>query len=116
MSAADAGARDAVLVELDQVDDGWSELVGGKALGLAGMLRAGERVPEGFCITTNAHEAVQAGSGVLAEDLRQAILRAYERLGSGAVAVRSRAVIDREPPLFTSVEGRALLARLIPGL
>ena len=38
------------------------------------------------------------------------------RTGEVAVAVRSRAVIDREPPLFTSVEGRALLARLIPGL
>ena len=38
------------------------------------------------------------------------------RTGEVAVAVRSRACIDREPPLFTSVEGRALLARLIPGL
>ena len=38
------------------------------------------------------------------------------RPGEVAVAVRSRACIDREPPLFTSEEGRAVLARLIPGL
>lgn len=38
------------------------------------------------------------------------------RTGEVAVAVRSRAFIDRDPPLFNSDEGRALLARLIPGL
>lgn len=38
------------------------------------------------------------------------------RTGAVARAVRSRAVIDRDLPLFPSDEGRALLARLIPGL
>ena len=38
------------------------------------------------------------------------------RTGAVAVAVRSRAFIDRDLPLFNSEEGRALLARLIPGL
>ncbi len=38
------------------------------------------------------------------------------RTGEIAVAVRSRAAIDRDLPLFNSDEGRALLARLIPGL
>lgn len=38
------------------------------------------------------------------------------RTGAVAVAVRSRPVIDRDLPLFTSEEGRALLAGLIPGL
>lgn len=38
------------------------------------------------------------------------------RTGEVAVAVRSRAAIDRDLPLFTSEEGRALLTRLIPGL
>ena len=109
MSATDAGARDAVLVELDQVEDGWSELVGGKALGLARMLRAGERVPQGFCITTRAHEAVRARSGVLAEDLRQAILRAYERLGSGAVAVRSSATAEDLPQASFAGQHETLL-------
>jgi tRNA(His) guanylyltransferase len=38
------------------------------------------------------------------------------RTGEVAVAVRSRATIDRDLPLFNSEEGRALLAGLIPGL
>ena len=38
------------------------------------------------------------------------------RTGEVAVAVRSRATIDRDLPLFTSEEGQALLTRLIPGL
>ena len=38
------------------------------------------------------------------------------RTGEVAVAVRSRAFIDRDLPLFNSEEGRALLAGLIPGL
>jgi tRNA(His) guanylyltransferase len=38
------------------------------------------------------------------------------RTGEVAVAVRSRASIDRDLPLFNSDEGKALLARLIPGL
>ncbi|HQJ87064.1 MAG TPA: tRNA(His) guanylyltransferase Thg1 family protein [Methanoregulaceae archaeon] len=38
------------------------------------------------------------------------------RTGTTSVAVRSRAVIDRDLPLFSSDEGRAFLAGLIPGL
>lgn len=38
------------------------------------------------------------------------------RTGETSVAVRSRATIDRNLPLFSSDEGRAFLAGLIPGL
>jgi len=38
------------------------------------------------------------------------------RTGEHVLAVRSRATIDRDLPLFSSGDGRALLARLIPGL
>jgi tRNA(His) 5'-end guanylyltransferase len=38
------------------------------------------------------------------------------RTGEMAVAVRSRVCVDRDLPLFSSDDGRALLARLIPGL
>ncbi len=38
------------------------------------------------------------------------------RTGEVATAIRSRAAIDRDLPLFNSEEGKALLARLIPGL
>ncbi len=79
------------------MEEGWSELVGGKAVGLAAMIRAGERVPEGFCITTAAHDAVLAASGVLGDDPREAVLHAYEQLGAGAVAVRSSATAEDLP-------------------
>jgi tRNA(His) 5'-end guanylyltransferase len=38
------------------------------------------------------------------------------RTGETMVATRYRAVVDRDLPLFNSDEGRALLARLVPGL
>lgn len=38
------------------------------------------------------------------------------RTGETSVAIRSRATIDRDLPLFSSDEGRAFLAGLIPGL
>ncbi|MGW4464005.1 PEP/pyruvate-binding domain-containing protein [Micromonospora sp. NPDC004704] len=65
------------------------DLVGGKAAGLGDMIRRGERVPPGFCVTTEAHRL-----GVLP---RAAIVEAYERLGGGLVAVRSSATAEDLP-------------------
>jgi phosphohistidine swiveling domain-containing protein len=77
------------VVALADVEPGDLALVGGKAAGLAAMIKAGERVPEGFCITTAA--------GELSDDLRRQIVDAYERLGAGAVAVRSSATAEDLP-------------------
>jgi phosphohistidine swiveling domain-containing protein len=77
------------LIALGEIDVGGIALVGGKAAGLAEMIQAGERVPEGFCITTVA--------GELSDGLRQQIVEAYERLGAGAVAVRSSATAEDLP-------------------
>jgi phosphohistidine swiveling domain-containing protein len=77
------------VVALADVEPGDLALVGGKAAGLVAMIKAGERVPEGFCITTAA--------GELSDDLRQQIVDAYERLGAGAVAVRSSANAEDLP-------------------
>jgi rifampicin phosphotransferase len=77
------------VVALADVEPGDVALVGGKAAGLAELIRAGERVPEGFCITTAA--------GELAGDLRRQVVYAYERLGSGSVAVRSSATAEDLP-------------------
>jgi rifampicin phosphotransferase len=84
------------VVELAEVDGGLIALVGGKAAGLAELIRAGEQVPEGFCVTTAAHDAVLA-SGSIPDDLRREIVRTYERLGGGAVAVRSSATAEDLP-------------------
>ena len=77
------------LIPLAEVDPGDVALVGGKAAGLAAMIDAGERVPDGFCITTAA--------GELTDGLRRQIVEAYERLGAGAVAVRSSATAEDLP-------------------
>ena len=94
-AAAEPGA--AAVVGLAEADDSWMPLVGGKAVGLGRLIRAGERVPDGFCITTAAHDGVLEASGVLGEDLRQEIVHAYEQLGAGAVAVRSSATAEDLP-------------------
>jgi pyruvate,water dikinase len=65
------------------------ELVGGKAVGLGELIRRGERVPDGFCVTTEAHRL-----GVIPE---AEIIDAYERLGAGSVAVRSSATAEDLP-------------------
>lgn len=85
------------VVDLADVDDTAVELVGGKAVGLAWMIRAGEQVPAGFCIATTAHERALTAGGVPDESLRRDVTRAYVRLGSGPVAVRSSAVAEDLP-------------------
>lgn len=83
-STADGvGPREPAVVGLHEVDARRIDLVGGKAAGLAELIGAGERVPDGFCITTAAPD-----------DLRSEIAAAYERLGAGAVAVRSSATVE----------------------
>ncbi|MDY7085576.1 MAG: PEP/pyruvate-binding domain-containing protein [Actinomycetota bacterium] len=57
---------------------------GGKAVGLGALLRAGERVPAGFCVTAGPLD-------------REQILSAYGVLGAGAVAVRSSAAVEDAP-------------------
>ncbi|MBY8872489.1 pyruvate, water dikinase [Micromonospora sp. PLK6-60] len=65
------------------------DLVGGKAAGLGELIRRGERVPDGFCVTTTAHRL-----GVIP---RAEIVAAYQRLGAGPVAVRSSATAEDLP-------------------
>jgi phosphohistidine swiveling domain-containing protein len=60
--------------------------VGGKAAALGELIRRGERVPDGFCVT--------AGTGELP---RTAIVTAYQKMGEGPVAVRSSATAEDLP-------------------
>src|SRR5690349_9481053 len=64
-------------------------LAGGKAAGLAELIRQGEQVPLGFCVTTEAHRR--------GEVPHAQILEAYERMGGGPVAVRSSATAEDLP-------------------
>ncbi|WP_395103581.1 PEP/pyruvate-binding domain-containing protein [Actinomadura sp. SCN-SB] len=77
------------VLDLAAIDPERRDLVGGKAAGLAALIRLGERVPDGFCVTTEAHHG---GSVPRAE-----VLAAYDRLGGGPVAVRSSATAEDLP-------------------
>ncbi|MFF2188885.1 PEP/pyruvate-binding domain-containing protein [Streptomyces sp. NPDC058155] len=77
------------VLELSAIDPEQRELVGGKAAGLAALIRLGERVPDGFCVTTKAHSRGEVS--------RAEVVAAYERLGAGPVAVRSSATAEDLP-------------------
>ncbi|MFC8617163.1 PEP/pyruvate-binding domain-containing protein [Micromonospora purpureochromogenes] len=77
------------VIPLSEATADMVELVGGKAAGLGELIRRGERVPEGFCVTAEAHRL-----GVIPE---AEIVAAYERLGAGPVAVRSSATAEDLP-------------------
>ncbi|MEU8301249.1 PEP/pyruvate-binding domain-containing protein [Micromonospora sp. NPDC048909] len=101
------------VIALSELTGGMIDLVGGKAAGLGELIRLGERVPEGFCVTTTVHQA-----GVLPEAEIEA---AYRQLGGGPVAVRSSATAEDLPDAsfagvqdtFLGVEGVAELLSAI---
>ncbi|MBM0274381.1 PEP/pyruvate-binding domain-containing protein [Micromonospora sp. STR1s_6] len=77
------------VIGLSEVTADMIDLVGGKAAGLGELIRQGERVPDGFCVTTEAH---RTGTVPTAE-----VVAAYQRLGAGPVAVRSSATAEDLP-------------------
>jgi phosphoenolpyruvate synthase/pyruvate phosphate dikinase len=74
--------------------------VGGKAVGLGSLLRAGQRVPASFVVTASAYrEYLRGQSRELSAELREAIAGAYaglcEQCGADlTVAVRSSATVE----------------------
>jgi pyruvate,water dikinase len=77
--------------------------VGGKAVGLGSLLRAGQRVPASFVVTCDAYADFVAsaddGGGRLRDDVRRALTEAYdalcqERQATVTVAVRSSATVE----------------------
>ncbi len=67
-------------------------LVGGKALNLGRLIRAGFQVPAGFAITTDSYRACAPGG--LIPDIRDSVIAAYRAMGSPHVAVRSSATAE----------------------
>ncbi|MFF5084936.1 PEP/pyruvate-binding domain-containing protein [Actinoplanes sp. NPDC000266] len=74
------GGTTVLVIALADCSAALRPLVGGKGAALGDLIRLGEQVPPGFCVTTEA--------GVLP---RAEIAEAYEALGGGRVAVRSSA-------------------------
>jgi len=96
-------------------------LVGGKGLNLGLLTKAGFRVPDGFCITTEAYKIAvkQSPKAAIPENISSEILSAYNQLGGGMVAVRSSATAEDLPDAsfagqqdtFLNVQGDGNLLR-----
>jgi phosphoenolpyruvate synthase/pyruvate phosphate dikinase len=97
--AAQAGGREQVAVTGNCLPEHVNH-VGGKAVGLGSLLRAGLRVPASFVVTAAAYREYQRGqTGELTQQLRVAIAGAYATLceldGTEVpVAVRSSATVE----------------------
>ena len=87
-----------------EINDGDLSRVGGKGLNLGKLTRAGFRVPQGFCVTTDAYlfsiqnlpeqNANSIKDLVLAPELVAEIRTAHEKLQTDTVAVRSSATAE----------------------
>lgn len=78
------------VIPLSDITAGSIDLVGGKATGLGRLIAAGERVPKGFCLTTEAFCERRVP--------RAEIAAAYAELGEDVpVAVRSSATAEDLP-------------------
>ena len=75
-------------------------VVGGKAVGLGSLLRAGQRVPPSFVVTASAYrEYVRSQPHTLSRAVRESVAQAYSALSERAggdltVAVRSSAAVE----------------------
>jgi pyruvate,water dikinase len=104
----------ALAAEVLEVDAALEDVeAGGKALGLAAILRAGCKVPEAFVISANAFarhsESLPVSASTLADadpGLAEAIAAGWESLGCRPVAVRSSGL--REDSAGGSQAGRHL--------
>ncbi|MBS3820262.1 MAG: hypothetical protein GVY16_11180 [Planctomycetes bacterium] len=84
-------ADDPLIVSLHDAEA--ASLVGGKALSLGRLIRAGLPVPDGFVVTTAAW-ASAGGSGDVPAEVLDAARETYRAMGAPVVAVRSSGVAE----------------------
>lgn len=97
----------ALCVPLEGLSRADLALAGGKGANLGELTRAGFAVPRGFVVTTEAYRratarlaaptSAQVATLPVPEDVADAVLAGYERLGTGPVAVRSSATAEDLP-------------------
>lgn len=88
---------------LDEIGDDELALVGGKALNLARLRRAGLEVPRGFVIGADSL------FGGITPEARTCLFRFFRELGGGAVAVRSSANFEDSAAASFAGQGRSVL-------
>ncbi len=84
--------KDLLVYSLDRASSAGVKQIGGKALSLAKLIRAGFAVPPGFVVTTKAYQLFNGKA--LGKELEQQLLAAFDELGAQQVAVRSSAVAE----------------------
>ena len=101
---ADPSGRMQFIKHFSEIDETDLSRVGGKGLNLGKLTRAGFRVPQGFCVTTDAYlfsvrdlseqNTDRIKDLVLAPELVAEIRAAHEKLQTATVAVRSSATAE----------------------
>lgn len=88
-STAEFSPRHEFIIYLDEIEDRNLINIGGKGANLVRLKRAGLPVPNGYCITINAHN-YYIKNGKLPAELISEVIKAKKKLG-GKVAIRSSA-------------------------
>ena len=102
---------------LDEISTDQWEVVGGKAANLEGMLRAGFRIPPGFCVTTAAYRAFVEGHDL--QEGIEALVGDGDRIKPGGVLFRlegpSNAILAAERVALNFVQRLTGIATLSAG-
>ncbi len=96
---------------LDEITNDQLSLVGGKALNLARLRRAGFDVPNGFVLTTGVHRMAMGtgGQGGVPREASENLLSCFQKLDSAAVAVRSSAACEDSATASFAGQGQSVL-------
>ena len=107
------GSEDRWIVSLAEAANCADELVGGKTAKLGQLMRAGFRVPNGFCVTTTAYERFVSEAGLakyVAMELGRKSLddMRWEEIWDAALRIRSEFLRAEVPDALAEQIGRAL--------
>ena len=99
------------VIPLDEIEEGQLSLVGGKALNLARLRRAGFKVPHGFVLTTALYREASGDGDALKvpPHVQDRICECYRRLSQRLVAVRSSASHEDSATASFAGQGRTIL-------
>src|SRR5688500_8952366 len=91
--------KNTFILDLRDIDQSMRALVGGKGANLGALTKIdGVRVPDGFCITTQAYREIICGNGEFTSLLDRLVhLKADDRKAIGETSASIRKVIEEIP-------------------